>query len=127
MSTRIENERYTQDDFDDSLDECGDVVVCGMNFSPSHILKECDPTAYRCGFSDFQEYDEKWVCDECGEEHDDEDRADECCKETYECPCCGTEHDNEDSAELCCKETYECPCCGTEHDNEDSAELCLVQ
>lgn len=38
---------------------------------------------------------EKWVCDECGELHDDEDDARECCqplvREVYQCPIC-SEH-----------------------------------
>ena len=47
-------------------------------FSPSEILKELDPIAYRVGFSDFvdfstqdgniMELDDSPVCEECGED-----------------------------------------------------------
>jgi hypothetical protein len=33
--------------FDELLDEQGEVEVAGMMFSPSDILKKCDPIAYR--------------------------------------------------------------------------------
>jgi hypothetical protein len=35
------------DMFDELLDEQGEVEVAGMMFSPSDILKKCDPIAYR--------------------------------------------------------------------------------
>lgn len=38
----------------DMLDECyGDVEIAGMTFSTSRALKELDPTAFRCGESDY--------------------------------------------------------------------------
>lgn len=40
-------------DFDELLDEGGAVEVCGVWFNPSDILKELDPTAYRCGYLDY--------------------------------------------------------------------------
>jgi len=35
----------SNNDFDDSLDDCNDddVVICGITFSASQILKACDP------------------------------------------------------------------------------------
>ncbi|MEG2914928.1 MAG: hypothetical protein RR839_00615, partial [Oscillospiraceae bacterium] len=30
------------------------VIVCGMEYYPSTVLKEVNPIAYNCGFSDFQ-------------------------------------------------------------------------
>lgn len=39
--------------YDDCLDAGGDVKVCGCTFRPSDILKELDPTAYRCGYLDY--------------------------------------------------------------------------
>ena len=41
------------DQFDECLDEAGSIEVAGGTFYPSQILKECDPTAYRCGLNDF--------------------------------------------------------------------------
>jgi hypothetical protein len=40
--------------YDDMLDDCNEEVqVCGMSYNPSRVLKEVDPIAYNCGFSDF--------------------------------------------------------------------------
>ena len=40
--------------YDDSLDECfGGVMVAGFNYPTSVALKNTDPIAYRCGFSDW--------------------------------------------------------------------------
>ena len=41
------------DQFDECLDEEGNIKVAGCTFYPSQILKECDPVAYRCGLNDF--------------------------------------------------------------------------
>lgn len=47
-----------------------------------------------------------WKCGECGEIHDDEDGARECCMprvyEMYGCPVCDSVHDDEDAALKCC-------------------------
>ena len=40
--------------FDDCIDETNDFVrICGLEYSPSHVLRAVDPTAYRCGFCDW--------------------------------------------------------------------------
>lgn len=42
--------------YDDMLDECYDLSTVGGPFSymqPSRVLEECDPVAYRCGFTDW--------------------------------------------------------------------------
>jgi hypothetical protein len=40
--------------YDEMLDECNDEIVIGyIRLSPSTVLKECDPIAYRCGFNDW--------------------------------------------------------------------------
>lgn len=41
------------DQYDELLDSDGDVPVAGVSFSPSRILRELDPIAYRCGLFDF--------------------------------------------------------------------------
>lgn len=42
-------------EFDEYLDEVHEsVVLFDMEFSPSDILKQCDPTAYRCAKSDYE-------------------------------------------------------------------------
>ena len=80
-----EVETMTEDAYDEMLDEAGPVTVCGMEFYPSRILEELDPIAYRCGFSDCQEY--RWECEECSEQFDTEEEAQECCQP--ECDNCG--------------------------------------
>lgn len=45
----------SENDFDDFLDEIEQPVnVCGMEFYPSDILKNCDPIAYSCAKSDYE-------------------------------------------------------------------------
>ena len=43
-----------EDQFDDSLDDSIPEIEIGcLTYSPSHVLKNIDPTAYRCGLNDF--------------------------------------------------------------------------
>lgn len=43
-----------EDEYDEMLDECNEIVtVCGMTYSPSEVLKNVDPIAYRCGMADW--------------------------------------------------------------------------
>jgi predicted nucleic acid-binding Zn-ribbon protein len=43
-----------EDQFDDSLDDSIPEIEIGcLTYSPSHVLKNVDPTAYRCGLNDF--------------------------------------------------------------------------
>ena len=48
---------------------------------------------------------EKWQCGECGDIHDDEDDASECCKpvirEVYVCPICNEKHGDREEAMEC--------------------------
>ena len=44
----------SESDFDSYLDDEGSVAVCGLEFYPSDILKNCDPIAYRCYKSDYE-------------------------------------------------------------------------
>jgi hypothetical protein len=46
-------EKTIHDVYDDMLDESGWVMVAGWEFLPSQILKNCDPIAYRTGFTDW--------------------------------------------------------------------------
>lgn len=40
--------------YDEMIDECaGDVSIFGMTYCASRVLKEVDPIAYNCGFSDY--------------------------------------------------------------------------
>ena len=43
-----------EDQFDESLDDSIPEIEIGcLTYSPSHVLKNVDPTAYRCGLNDF--------------------------------------------------------------------------
>lgn len=76
-----EIERFTEEDYLEELNETfGKIDICGLKYDAGYALKEIDPTAFRCGFADFQEYETVYVCGECGEPHDDEVDADECCR-----------------------------------------------
>lgn len=47
-------ERAALERFDDFLDEIHGAVKCGeLEWDMSRVLKEMDPTAYRCGFNDW--------------------------------------------------------------------------
>lgn len=44
--------------YDDMLDECYDEVnICGYTYAPSVALYNIDPVAYRCGRSDWEDYE----------------------------------------------------------------------
>ena len=43
-----------EDQFDGSLDESiPEIEIGGLTYSPSHVLKNVDPIAYRCSLNDF--------------------------------------------------------------------------
>lgn len=53
-----DGDEYTREEleavFDERLDEIyPEVEIAGATFSPSRILAEVDPIAYRCGFNDW--------------------------------------------------------------------------
>jgi hypothetical protein len=40
--------------YNEMLNDCYPMVkICGYEYEPAYALKECDPIAYRCGFSDW--------------------------------------------------------------------------
>ena len=46
-----------EESFDEMLDDCYPVVKIGeMTFSPSQVLKNCDPVAYRVSVSDYEDF-----------------------------------------------------------------------
>ena len=52
QALEVDPDDYT-DQFDEMLDESGEVDVVGHKFSVSYILENLDPTAYRCGLLDY--------------------------------------------------------------------------
>lgn len=53
MSYTYIDESDAQQQYDDLLDELYPVEIGGMSFCASRVLKELDPIAYNCGFSDW--------------------------------------------------------------------------
>lgn len=52
--SRLVTEAKALEMYEEMLDDCeGPVELCGMTYSASHVLREVDPTAYRCGFNDY--------------------------------------------------------------------------
>ncbi len=51
---RYMNEREATEAYNEMLNDCYPLVeICGWVYAPAFALKECDPIAYRCGFSDW--------------------------------------------------------------------------
>ena len=73
-----EVEKYTEEQYDDMLNDCYGEF---MGYDAAYILRSVDPIAYRCGYADFQEYEDK-----------------------YECPLCANIFDNYDDAKWCCQD-----------------------
>lgn len=72
----------TDEEFEDILNELYEPVnICGMQYEQGTALKELDPIAFRCGKVDYTASNERWRCTECDSEFDNEDDANECCKE----------------------------------------------
>jgi hypothetical protein len=55
MSTRYMSEQAAEEYYEDFLRECypETVLVCGMEMDAVYVLREMDPTAFRCGMVDF--------------------------------------------------------------------------
>lgn len=75
-----------EDEVIEQLDEIyGEVSICGMTYSSGQALKELDPIAFREAKLDLENnLPNKYECGVCGEQFDDEDDAEECCKEEAE-------------------------------------------
>lgn len=78
---------YDEALYDEMLNEIYGVINVGVTLQAAEVLSECDPTAYRCGFTD-------WV-DSLGDDFDGG---------RYECGVCGDRYKYHDDAEECCKE-----------------------
>ena len=78
----IEREReLTDEEYQLELDDLyGEVNVCGMTMRAGYVLREMDPTAFRCGKIDYTDsLEHEWECGECGEAFDNEEDAENCC------------------------------------------------
>ena len=97
MIERIKSSEIKEADletaFEDMLDDCYSFKNVGGPFacmSPSIVLRECDPVAFRCGVNDYADGDDRWeefngemydkdelneLREECQDEFDDEEAA----------------------------------------------------
>lgn len=67
--------------YDSLLNEQGDIEVAGLCFTPSRIVEELDPTAYRCGFNDYVDsLPARFQCPICDKIHEDDTSAKWCCQ-----------------------------------------------
>jgi hypothetical protein len=73
---------YTDEEYIEILNDIyGTVKVCGMTYDAGNLLQEIDPTAFRCGNNDYFDSTPRYECGECQAEFDNQDDAEECCKE----------------------------------------------
>lgn len=73
--SEIDNFEYecSDDEFSDWIDSIyPEVTIGSLTFSPSDIMKELDPIAYRCGKSD---YESNYDLDDCEEYNDLKDES----------------------------------------------------
>ena len=78
----IIREQYSEEEYDNFLDEVyGDVDIAGYTYRTSQILKEVDSIAYRCGFLEYQDEIDIYICPVCEAEYENEDEALYCCQE----------------------------------------------
>jgi len=66
-------------EFDEILNEQGEVTIAGTSFWPSDILKEMRPNDYKSLKSEYDYEENVYTCDECGCEYDNEFDAEYCC------------------------------------------------
>ena len=67
LKSEIDNFEYSlsEAEFDELLDEEGEQHTSVGSFSPSYILKNCDPVAYHCAKSDYEGNFDLDDCTEC--------------------------------------------------------------
>ena len=54
--TYYSNMKY-KEEYDEMIDECNEPVKIGMlTYSPSWVLEQVDPTAYRIGYSEYIDF-----------------------------------------------------------------------
>ena len=61
MKNVTEREAYNQ--YDEMLDGVSEVKIGNLTYNPSRVLKELDPIAYNCGFSDFLDLEDLEIVD----------------------------------------------------------------
>lgn len=69
----------TEEKYEEFLNLIYDEINIGsFTFEPGRILRELNPAAFRCGMAEELE---QWQCSECDQIYENQDNAEECCKE----------------------------------------------
>lgn len=67
-------------------------------------------------------------CGNCGEWHDCEEYALECCApradDGWKCDACGAYHKLKTGAQNCCNDVFKCLACDEPHETEEAASAC---
>lgn len=73
----------TDEEYESYLNEIYPTVnVCGYEYDPGRALRLLDPIAFNVGKREHENNQEEvWECTECNSEFDNENDANECCKE----------------------------------------------
>jgi len=81
-AVKVERE-ITEEEYRELLNELYPEVCIGyLTFDPGRIVEELDPTAFRCGLTDYEStLDCEWQCSECAAVYGTEEEAEECCEE----------------------------------------------
>jgi hypothetical protein len=76
----------SEDQYDEMIngDGDGEVVICGITFDRSRILKELDPIAYNCGYNDIRDTESLFICPICSNGYEDYEEAKFCCQSEEE-------------------------------------------
>jgi len=71
---------YTDDEHETFLNAIYDIVsICGYKKEQGTILRQCDYIAFRESLRNFES--DKWICTECDTIYDNQEDAEDCCKE----------------------------------------------
>lgn len=46
------SDRYTEEMYEDLLNECEDIEIFGVSYSAGRVLRKVDPVRFRCGYVD---------------------------------------------------------------------------
>lgn len=75
----VETIEKNEQEYEEQLNEIyGTVSICGIEYNAGHALKLIDETAFRCGLADEPI---RYCCGSCNCCYDEEEEAEECCKE----------------------------------------------
>ena len=83
MNAKLKEKELSDKKYEEVLNELyGEVRLGGLTFDAGRIIRELDETAFNCGMADYEDsLPEVWLCGKCGDEFDEEEEAEDCCKD----------------------------------------------